>query len=34
MTAGGLWNYDRDKINNLHDNASNGKSVKFTTKIV
>ena len=34
MTSGNLWNYYRDKINNINDNASDGKSIKYKTKIV
>ena len=34
MTAGSLWNYYRDKIDDADDNASDGKSFKYKTKIV
>ena len=34
MTSGNLWNYYGDKINNINDNASDGKSIKYKTKIV
>ena len=34
MTSGSLWNYYRDEINNIKDNASDGKSFKYKTKIV
>ena len=34
MTSGSLWNYYRDKIDDVDDNASDGKSFKYKTKIV
>ena len=34
MTSGSLWNYYRDEIDNVDDNASDGKSFKYKTKIV
>ena len=34
MTSGSLWNYYRDEIDTIHDNASYGKSVKYKTKTV
>ena len=34
VTSGCLWNYCRDKIDNINDNASDGKSFKYKTKIV
>ena len=34
MTSGKLWNYYRDKIDDVHDNASDGKSFNYKTKIV
>ena len=34
MTSGSLWNYYRDEIDNVDDNASNGKSFKYKTKII
>ena len=34
MTSGGLWNYHRDKIDGVDDDASNGKSRKYKTKIM
>ena len=34
MTWGGLRNYYRDKVVNVRDNASDGKSFKYKTKIV
>ena len=30
----GLWNYYRDKIDNVDDNASDSKSFKYKTKIM
>ena len=33
MTSGSLWNYYRDEID-VDDNASDGKSFKYKTKIV
>ena len=32
--TGGLWNYYRDKIGNVTDNASEGKSLQHETKII
>ena len=34
MTSGNLWNYYRDKINEVDNNASDGKSFEYKTKIV
>ena len=34
VTSGCLWNYCKDKIDNINDNASDGKSFKYKTKIV
>ena len=34
MTSGSLWNYNRDKINDVDDNASDGKSFEYKTKMV
>ena len=34
MTSGSLWNYYRDEIDDVHDNASDGKSFKNKTKTV
>ena len=34
MTSGSLWNYYRDGIDDVDDNASDGKSVKNKTQIV
>ena len=34
MTSGSLWNYYRDEIDDVDDNASDGKSFKYGTKIV
>ena len=34
MTSGSLWNYYRDKIDDVDDNVSDGKSFKYKTKIV
>ena len=34
MTSGTLWNYYRDEIDDVDDNASDGKSFKYKTKIV
>ena len=34
ITSGSLWNYYRDEIYNFNDNASDGKSFKYKTKIV
>ena len=33
MTSGGLWNYYREEINDVDNNASDGKSFKYKTKI-
>ena len=32
--SGSLWNYYRDKIDNINDNVSGGKSFKYKTEIV
>ena len=34
MTSGRLWNYYRDKIDDVDDNASDGKSFKYKRKII
>ena len=34
MTTGNLWNYDRDEIDDVDDNASDDKSFEYKTKIV
>ena len=34
MTSGILWNYYRDKIYDFNNNALDGKSFKYKTKIV
>ena len=34
MTSASLWNYYRDKIDNVGDNALDGKSFKYKTKII
>ena len=34
MISGNLWNYYRDEIDDVDDNASDGKSFKYKTKIV
>ena len=34
MTSESLWSYCRDKIDDVYDNASDGKSFKYKTKIV
>ena len=34
MTSGSLWNYYRDEIDDVDDNASDGKSFEYKTKIV
>ena len=34
MTLESLWNYYRDEIDNINDNASDGKLFKYKTKIV
>ena len=34
MASGGLWNYCRGKIDYVDDNASDGKSFEYKTKIV
>ena len=34
MMAGSLWNYHRDDIDDVDDNASDGKSFNYKTKIV
>ena len=33
MTSRSLWNYYRDEINNVNDNASGYKLCKYKTKI-
>ena len=33
MTSGSLWNYYRDKINNVVNYASKNKSINYKTKI-
>ena len=34
MTSGSLWNYYREEIDNIKNNASDGKSFKYKPKIV
>ena len=34
MTSGSLWNNYRKKIDDVNDNASDGKSFKYKTKII
>ena len=34
MTSGSLWNYYRDEIDHVHDNASDSKSFKYKIQIV
>ena len=34
MTLGSLWNYYRDKIDNVDDDTSDGKSFKYKTEII
>ena len=34
MTSGSLWNYCRDKIDDIDDNASDGKSFNYKTNII
>ena len=34
MTSGSLWNYYRDKTDDIYDNDSDGKLIKYKTKIV
>ena len=34
MTSGSLWNYYRDKIDDVDNNDSDGKSSKYKTKII
>ena len=34
MTSGSLWNYYRDEIDNVGDNALDSKEFKYETKIV
>ena len=34
MTSGSLWNYYRDEIDDVDDNASNGKSFEYNTTIL
>ena len=34
MTLGSLWNYYRDEIDGVDDNASDGKSFKHETTVV
>ena len=33
ITSGSLWNYYRDEIDDVDDNASDGKSIKYKRKI-
>ena len=33
MTSGSLWNYYKDEIDDVDDNASDGKSFEYMTKI-
>ena len=32
MTTGSLWNYYRDEVDDVNDNASERKSFKYKTK--
>ena len=34
MTPESSWSYFRDKTDNINDNASDGKSLKYKTKII
>ena len=34
MASGSLWNYYRDETDDVDDNASDGKSFNYKTKIV
>ena len=34
MTLGSLWDYHRDKIDDVYDNISDGKSFAYETKIL
>ena len=34
MTLGSLWNYYRDEVDNVDDNASDGQSFKYKRKLV
>ena len=34
MTSGRLWNYYREETDDVDDNASDGKSFEYKTKIV
>ena len=34
MTSGSLWNFYRDEIDDVDDNASDGKLINYKTKIV
>ena len=34
LTSGILWNYYRDKLDDVDNNASEGKSFNYKTKIV
>ena len=34
MTSWSLWNYYRDEINDVNDNASDGEPFKYETKII
>ena len=34
MSSGSLWNYYRDKIDDVDDNTSDGKSFKYKTKTI
>ena len=33
MTSGSVWNYNRDEIDDVDNNASDGKSFEYKTKI-
>ena len=33
MASEGLWNYYRDEVDEVNDNASDGTSFKYKTKI-
>ena len=34
MTSGSLWNYYKDEVDDVYDNASDGNSFNYKTKIV
>ena len=34
ITSGSFWNYYRDEIDDVNDNASDGKSFKYKTIVV